>query len=72
MVVVDVHLDAGARGAALEDPSAHVRSTVAYALARIGDPASAPKLEARVLTDTDFTARAAAQEALDSLRRSGR
>jgi HEAT repeat protein len=58
--------------AALEDTSAHVRATAAYALARIGDRAAIPKLEAQLQKDPDFTSRKAAQEALDSLRKSGR
>ncbi len=55
--------------AALEDSSAHVRSTAAYALARCGDPAVIPKLEVQLEKDPDLTCRKAAQEALDTLRK---
>ena len=58
--------------AALGDNSAHVRATAAYALARIGDRTAIAKLEILQQNDTDFTSRKAAQEALDSLHKSGR
>ena len=57
---------------ALEDTSAHVRATAASALARIGDRNVMPQLEAQLRTDADSTVRRAAEEAIDSLKRSGR
>ena len=59
--------------AALEDTSAHVRATAAYALARIGDRDGDRRgSRCNWQKDADFTSRKAAQEALDALRRSGR
>jgi HEAT repeat protein len=48
-----------------------VRSTVAYALAQLGDRRAGRKLEELLQHDPDFTVRKAARDALDELQKSG-